>query len=122
MDNSICPTPVVLFIGSGLCRATESDFRVIPNNKDTLQCSLPAKRGHGKSSAPRRMVKGCGLNCRRRASSRSAALDPKLELNYSTNTVNRGVVEGVYYKLLSTFPALGRWLSCAIDLIFTKAL
>lgn len=45
----------------------------------------------------------------------------KLEVNYSTETVNRGVIEGVYYKLLSTFPVLCRWLPCTADFIFTKA-
>ena len=51
----------------------------------------------------------------------AAALGLKFELSYSTNTINRGVVEGVYYKLLSIFPALCRWLPCTADFIFTKA-
>ncbi|MBB6145688.1 hypothetical protein HNQ77_003649 [Silvibacterium bohemicum] len=50
----------------------------------------------------------------------AATLGLKFELNYSTNTVNRGVVEGVYYKLLSIFPVLCRWLPCTADFIFTK--
>src|SRR5581483_244383 len=43
-----------------------------------------------------------------------------LRVNYSTETVNRGVVEGVYYKGLSILPALCRWLPCTADFIFTK--
>jgi SAM-dependent methyltransferase len=52
----------------------------------------------------------------------SAASDYKfkLEVNYSTATVNRGVVEGVYYKALSMFPFLCPWLPCTGDFIFTK--
>jgi SAM-dependent methyltransferase len=44
-----------------------------------------------------------------------------LNVNYSTATVNRGVVEGVYYKGLSMCPALCPWLPCTADFIFTKA-
>jgi len=43
-----------------------------------------------------------------------------LNIVYSTATVNRGVVEGVYYKVLSMFPVLCRWLPCTADFIFTK--
>lgn len=44
-----------------------------------------------------------------------------LEVNYSTATVNRGVVEGLYYKGLSMAPALCGWLPCTADYIFTKS-
>lgn len=44
----------------------------------------------------------------------------KLQVNYSTATLNRGVVEGVYYKALSLVPALCQWLPCTADFIFTK--
>jgi SAM-dependent methyltransferase len=51
----------------------------------------------------------------------AVSLGFRLDVNYSTATVNRGVVEGVYYQLLSTFPALCQWLPCTADFIFTKA-
>jgi ubiquinone/menaquinone biosynthesis C-methylase UbiE len=44
----------------------------------------------------------------------------RLNVNYSTQTVNRGVVEGVYYQALSMAPYLCRWLPCTADFIFTK--
>lgn len=44
----------------------------------------------------------------------------KMTVNYSTPTVNRGVVEGVYYKVLSSVPALCNVLPCTADFIFTK--
>jgi SAM-dependent methyltransferase len=50
----------------------------------------------------------------------ASSLGFKLEVIYSTATINRGVVEGVYYKVLSLFPALCRWLPCTADFIFTK--
>ena len=54
---------------------------------------------------------------------RKAATDLgfRLEVIYNTMTVNRGVVEGVYYKTLSLFPALCQWVPCTADFIFTKA-
>lgn len=50
----------------------------------------------------------------------TSVLDLKLEVIYSTTTVNRGVIEGVYYKVLSLFPFLCRWLPCTADFVFTK--
>jgi SAM-dependent methyltransferase len=44
----------------------------------------------------------------------------RLEVIYSTATVNRGVVEGVYYKILSLLPPLCQLLPCTADFIFTK--
>jgi SAM-dependent methyltransferase len=51
----------------------------------------------------------------------AATLGFKLEVVYSTTTLNRGVVEGLYYKVLSIFPTLCRLLPCTADFIFTKA-
>jgi SAM-dependent methyltransferase len=51
----------------------------------------------------------------------AATLGLSLEVVYSTTTVNRGVIEGLYYKVLSMFPALCRLLPCTADFIFTKA-
>lgn len=51
----------------------------------------------------------------------AANLGFRLEVIYSTTTVNRGVVEGVYYKMLSMFPVFCRLLPCTADFIFTKA-
>lgn len=39
---------------------------------------------------------------------------------YSTETVNRGVIEGVYYKFLSTFPSFCNVLPCTADFVFAK--
>jgi ubiquinone/menaquinone biosynthesis C-methylase UbiE len=50
----------------------------------------------------------------------AADLGFSLKIVYSTATVNRGVVEGVYYKLLSMFPAFCQWIPCTADFIFTK--
>lgn len=50
----------------------------------------------------------------------AATLGFKLDVQYSTATVNRGVIEGVYYQFLSKFPFLCRWLPCTADFIFTK--
>lgn len=44
----------------------------------------------------------------------------RLEVIYSTVTINRGVIEGVYYKVLSLFPPLCNMLPCTADFIFTK--
>lgn len=38
----------------------------------------------------------------------AVSLGFRLDVNYSTATVNRGVVEGVYYKALYTFPLSAR--------------
>ena len=43
-----------------------------------------------------------------------------IQIAYSTTTLNRCVVEGVYYKALSAFPFLCDWLPCTADFIFTK--
>lgn len=51
----------------------------------------------------------------------AASLGFTLDVNYSTATVNRGVIEGVYYQGLSMFPVLCQWLPCTADFIFTKA-
>jgi len=51
----------------------------------------------------------------------AANLGFRLEVVYSTTTLNRGVIEGLYYKVLSMFPALCRLLPCTADFIFTKA-
>jgi SAM-dependent methyltransferase len=53
----------------------------------------------------------------RRAAAK-AGLD--LEVRYSTETFNRGVVEGVYYKALSIFPVFCQLLPCTADFIFSK--
>jgi ubiquinone/menaquinone biosynthesis C-methylase UbiE len=50
----------------------------------------------------------------------AADLGFSLKVVYSTVTVNRGVFEGVYYKLLSMFPAFCQWIPCTADFIFTK--
>jgi len=50
----------------------------------------------------------------------AARFDLTLDIVYKPDTVNRGVIEGVYYKVLSTLPALCRWLPCTADFIFTK--
>lgn len=44
----------------------------------------------------------------------------KLEVHYSTATVNRGVIEGVYYKTLSVLTPLCHVLPCTADFILTK--
>jgi ubiquinone/menaquinone biosynthesis C-methylase UbiE len=44
-----------------------------------------------------------------------------LKVVYSTATVNRGVIEGVYYKFLSMFPVFCQWVPCTADFIFTKS-
>jgi hypothetical protein len=44
----------------------------------------------------------------------------KLNVNYSTATINRGVVEGMYYKALSMFPFVCHLVPCTADFIFTK--
>jgi SAM-dependent methyltransferase len=46
----------------------------------------------------------------------------RLDVNYSTATINRGVVEGVYYKSLSMFPFICPLVPCTADFIFTKPL
>jgi len=53
---------------------------------------------------------------------RKAAVDHGfgLDVVYSTTTINRGVIEGVYYKALSLLPALCPVLPCTADFIFTK--
>lgn len=51
----------------------------------------------------------------------AASLGFRLDVNYRTATVNRGVVEGVSHQVLSRFPALCQWLPCTTDFIFTKA-
>jgi ubiquinone/menaquinone biosynthesis C-methylase UbiE len=51
----------------------------------------------------------------------AADLGFKIKVIYSTATVNRGVIEGVYYKALSMFPALCQWVPCTADFIFTKS-
>jgi ubiquinone/menaquinone biosynthesis C-methylase UbiE len=51
----------------------------------------------------------------------AAAHGFRLEVNYTTSTFHRGVVEGVYYKALSMAPVFCRWLPCTADFIFTKA-
>lgn len=50
----------------------------------------------------------------------AADLGFKLDVIYSTATVNRGVIEGVYYKTLSLVPPLCHLLPCTADFIFTK--
>lgn len=50
----------------------------------------------------------------------AAKFDLTFDILYKPETVNRGVIEGVYYKVLSTLPALCRWLPCTADFIFTK--
>lgn len=44
----------------------------------------------------------------------------QLKVNYSPATINRQVLEGVYYKMLSDVPVLCRWLPCTADFIFSK--
>ena len=44
----------------------------------------------------------------------------QLQVNYSPSTVNRGVFEGVYYKVLSVAPVLCQWLPCTADFVFSK--
>ncbi len=43
-----------------------------------------------------------------------------LTVAYSPATVNRGVVEGIYYKALSSLPFLCPWLPCTADFLFQK--
>jgi len=50
----------------------------------------------------------------------AADLGFSLQVVYSTATVNRGVVEGVYYKALSIVPAFCQWVPCTADFVFTK--
>jgi ubiquinone/menaquinone biosynthesis C-methylase UbiE len=50
----------------------------------------------------------------------AADLGFRFRVVYSTATVNRGVIEGLYYKTLSVFPAFCQWLPCTADFIFTK--
>lgn len=50
----------------------------------------------------------------------AAELGFNLKVVYSTATINRGVVEGVYYKVLSMFPAFCSWIPCTADFVFTK--
>jgi SAM-dependent methyltransferase len=51
----------------------------------------------------------------------AAKLGFKLKVVYSTATVNRGVIEGLYYKALSIFPAFCQWVPCTADFILTKS-
>ena len=51
----------------------------------------------------------------------AAKLGFKLNVVYSTATVNRGVIEGLYYKALSMFPAFCQWIPCTADFILTKS-
>ncbi|MGA8200010.1 MAG: hypothetical protein WB814_08100, partial [Candidatus Sulfotelmatobacter sp.] len=58
--------------------------------------------------------------CFERLKESAAKIGFRMEVNYSTPTINRGVVEGVYYKVLSAFPFLCRGLPCTADFIFSK--
>jgi ubiquinone/menaquinone biosynthesis C-methylase UbiE len=44
----------------------------------------------------------------------------RMAVHYSTSTINRGPVEGVYYKILSSAPFLCSWLPCTADFVFHK--
>jgi ubiquinone/menaquinone biosynthesis C-methylase UbiE len=50
----------------------------------------------------------------------AATLGFGLEVIYSTTSINRGVIEGIYYKALSMFPTFCQWVPCTADFIFTK--
>lgn len=51
----------------------------------------------------------------------AATLGFSFEVIHSTTSINRGVIEGVYYKALSMIPPLCQWVPCTADFIFTKA-
>jgi len=50
----------------------------------------------------------------------AVTLSFQLDVNYSPVTINRGVFEGLYYKVLSVVPGLCQVLPCTADFVFSK--
>jgi ubiquinone/menaquinone biosynthesis C-methylase UbiE len=52
----------------------------------------------------------------------AAELDLDLQIDYYPSTINRGLIESIYYLLLNIFPILQRLLPCTANIIIRKKL